>query len=594
MKNNFKYSWIVLAIIATCFSSCQKYLDRNPLSSISQRDFYTDAAQVQQALVGVYNAIGARTMSPGFNNPTTYYAKMDLFTELGMERGLSGTVGSGSYDANNATVVELWAGFFQVVQRANNLLFYMTKAESVMAPAEYKRVIAEAKVLRALAYWHLIALYGDVPFFTTPPASQDELYDFSRTNKSTIIQALLPELEAVAADLDWQPAQAGRVSKGVAMGVAARLAMLDKNYNYAANITDAIIASSQYNLNPVYQNLFRLTGQKANAANEIMFWYPFGDTDPGSYSYIQLVQGSRNNGGQSSHFPSQFLVDLFECRDGKNIAESPLYNAARPGQNRDPRMGQTVFVPCDTMVVQGFTSIIFNFYDRFLASYNPTTRAITFPSTTVNQDSANIFGPRLNGLGNLWKKYSQDRDVNGTAGNLYRVGWVYMRYAEILLINAEAHLEKGSTPAVVAAQVNKVRARAGMPNVAADVLADGNKLKQLVRREKMVELANEGLHLPDMRRWDNGAYAEKVMSLQLYGQANSSMRFTAGVGLEFINPAPPPTFDPIYLVPISWPNADALRLKREKRIFNPNQHILLPVPQGERDKVPTLTQNPGW
>ena len=110
----------------------------------------------------------------------------------------------------------------------------------------------------------------------------------------------------------------------------------------------------------------------------------------------------------------------------------------------------------------------------------------------------------------------------------------------------------------------------------------------------MVELANEGLHLPDMRRWDNGAYAEKVMSLQLYGQANSSMRFTAGVGLEFINPAPPPTFDPIYLVPISWPNADALRLKREKRIFNPNQHILLPVPQGERDKVPTLTQNPGW
>ena len=60
MKNNFKYSWIVIAIIATCFSSCQKYLDRNPLSSISQRDFYTDAAQVQQALVGVYNAIGAR------------------------------------------------------------------------------------------------------------------------------------------------------------------------------------------------------------------------------------------------------------------------------------------------------------------------------------------------------------------------------------------------------------------------------------------------------------------------------------------------------------------------------------------------------
>jgi hypothetical protein len=593
MKNSFKYFWVLVVVLATA-TSCQKYLDRAPLSAVTQRDFYGNADQVQQALTGVYSAIGARTMSPGFSNPTTYYAKLDLYTELGLERGLSGTVGSGSYDVTNGTVAELWAGFFQVVQRANNLLFYMTKAQAVMTPEAYKRVIAEAKVLRALAYWHLISLYGDVPFFTAPPASSEAIYNFSRTPKSTIIAALLPELEAAAADLDWLPAQAGRVSKGVAMGVGARLAMLDKNYNYAATITDNIIANSPYGLNPVYQNLFRLAGQKANAANEIMFWYPFGDADAGSYSYIQLVQGSRNNGGQSSHFPTQFLVDLFECTDGKNIGESPLYNAARPNRNRDPRMGQTVFVPGDTMVVQGFTSIIFNFYDRFLASYNPTTRAITFPSTTVNQDSANIFGPRLNGLGNLWKKYSQDRDVNGTAGNLYRVGWIYMRYAEILLINAEAHLEKGSPAATVVASINKVRARAGMPNVAADVLGDANKLKQLVRREKMVELANEGLHLPDMRRWDDGAYARKVMPGQTYGQANSPMRFVAGIGLEFINPAPPPVFDPVYLVPVSWPNGDVLRLKRELRIYNPNQHILLPVPQGERDKVPALTQNPGW
>lgn len=594
MKKYFKYAWISVVLIATGLTSCKKYLDRNPLSSISQRDFYSDANQVQQALTGVYNAIGARSISPGFGNPTTYYAKMDLFTELGMERALSGTIGSGSYDATNGTVAELWAGFYQVIQRANNLLFYMPKAKSVMVPADYNRVVAEAKVLRALAYWYLISYYGDVPYFTTPPASSDEIYNFSRTSKSTIIKALLPELEAAANDLDWLPAQAGRVSKGVALGVAARLAMLDKDYSYAATATDNIIANGPYGLNPVYQNLFRLAGQKANVNNEIMFWYPYGDSDPGSFTYIQLVQGSRNNGGQSSHFPSQFLVDLFECRDGKNIAESPLYNPARPGQNRDPRMGQTVFVPGDTMVVQGFTSIIFDFYDRYLASYNPTTKAITFPTTTANQDSANIFGPRLNGLGNLWKKYSQDRDINGTAGNLYKVGWIYMRFAEILLINAEAHLEKGDPATTVAASINKVRARAGMPNVSSDVLGDPNKLKQLVRREKMVELADEGLHWPDMQRWDNGNYAQKVMPLQLYGESNSPMKFTAGVGLEFINPAPPPIFDPTYLVPISWPNGDALRLKREKRVFNPGQHNLLPVPQGERDKVPALTQNPGW
>lgn len=91
---------------------------------------------------------------------------------------------------------------------------------------------------------------------------------------------------------------------------------------------------------------------------------------------------------------------------------------------------------------------------------------------------------------NLWRKYCQDRDINGTAGNFYKVGWVYMRFAEILLINAEAHLEKGSAPSVVAASINKVRQRAGMPNVDAATLADPSKLKQLVRREKMVAIRN--------------------------------------------------------------------------------------------------------
>src|SRR3990167_5017335 len=110
---------------AVTLGSCKKYLDRNPLSANSQADFFNDALQVQQALTGVYNAIGARTISPGYSNPTTYYSKFDLFTEIGMERGLSGTIASGAYDATNGTVAEIWGGFFQVVQRANNLLLYM-------------------------------------------------------------------------------------------------------------------------------------------------------------------------------------------------------------------------------------------------------------------------------------------------------------------------------------------------------------------------------------------------------------------------------------------------------------------------------------
>jgi starch-binding outer membrane protein, SusD/RagB family len=573
-------------------SSCRKYLDRVPLDTITSEFFYTNGTQVQQALTGVYNAYGARTISPGYSNPTTYYAKMDLHTEIGLERGLNGTIGSGAYNANEGSIREIWGGFFQTIQRANSLLFNMPKAQAVMDAQEYAAVAAEARVLRASAYWYLMVYFGDVPFFTGP-LEQSDFFSAVRKPKAEIITFLVNDLKEASASLNWLPSNFGRVSKGVALGVAARLAMLDRRYAEVISLTDNIINNGPYNLNPSFQNLFRKAGQAANVNNEIMFIYPYGDADGGSFNYLNLVQGSRNQGGQSSHFPSQFLVDLFESIDGQTINNSPLYNPAQPGRNRDPRMKQTVIVPGDTVIVQGFTSNVFSATNRTVHSYNVTTGAITL-TTTANQDSASIFGPRLNGGGNLWRKYVQDRDVNGTAGNLYKVGWVYMRFAEILLLNAEAKMENGAPATEVAVPVNRVRTRAGMPVISAAILGNATALKQLVRREKTVEFANEGIHIADMRRWDNGAYAAKVMPLQIYGGPLSAMTFVAGQGLVFNNPAPPPVFDPEYNVPISWPNGDALRLKRELRIFNLNQHILSPIPQPELDKVKTLTQNPNW
>ena len=573
-------------------SSCKKYLNKLPLDTITSEAFYTTPTQVQQALTGVYSAYGARTISPGFGNPTTYFAKMDLHTEIGLERGLNGTIGSGAYNPSDGTIRELWAGFYQVIQRSNSLLFNMTKAQSAMDPGEYAKVQAEAKVLRASAYWYLMVYFGDVPFFTGP-LEQSDFFNASRKPRKDIVDFLVADLKAVAPTLPWLPAEQGRVSRGVALGTAARIAMVDRRYQEVITLTNEIITTSPYNLNPSFQNLFRKAGQTTNANNEIMFIYPYGDADGGSFNYLNLVQGSRNQGGQSSHFPTQFFVDLFECTDGRTIDQSPLYDPAQPARSRDPRMKQTVIVPGDTVIVQGFTNIVFTPINATLFSFNTSNNTIS-PTATANQDSASIFGPRLNGGGNLWRKYVNDRDVNGTAGNLYKVGWVYMRFSEILLLNAEAKLESGAPSAEVASPVNRVRARAAMPNIDAATLANPVALKQLVRREKTVEFANEGIHMADMRRWDNGAYAAKVMAMQIYGEPLSRMSLVAGKGLVFDNPAPIPVFDPVYKVPVTWPNGDATRLKRELRIFNNNQHILSPIPQGELDKVPSLTQNPGW
>lgn len=210
---NYK-KYIVLPGIAAIILgsvSCKKYLDKLPLDTITSEAFYSNATQVQQALTGVYSAYGARTISPGLSNPTTYYAKMDLHTEIGLERGLNGTIGSGAYNATDGTIRELWAGFYQVIQRANSLLFNMTRAQAVMTPAEYNRVQAEAKVLRASAYWYLMVYFGDVPFFTGP-LEQEEFYAAVRKPKSEIIAALVADLKSCAGNLDWLPTEQGRVA----------------------------------------------------------------------------------------------------------------------------------------------------------------------------------------------------------------------------------------------------------------------------------------------------------------------------------------------------------------------------------------------
>ena len=108
---------------------------------------------------------------------------------------------------------------------------------------------------------------------------------------------------------------------------------------------------------------------------------------------------------------------------------------------------------------------------------------------------------------------------------------------------------------------------------------------QLARREKIVELADEGLHLFDMRRWGTGVL---TMNTKVYGAAK-----------EATKPTPKPTFGGTGSVQdlndiVDYTPTDALRFNREVRSFVENKHNLWPIPQRERDINSKLTQNPNW
>lgn len=564
---------IIMSVVALmALTGCKKFLDKAPLAEPAENTFLSTAAEVDLALTGVYSS----SYWTEANLPVQ--CRFDTYTDIGLERG-SGFAG-GTFDAANGTILNYYTFMYRTVSRANVMLNGMTKAKDGMPAAIYNRSEAEAKVLRAWAYLHLIGLFGDVVYYTKP-LDPNEYYTLTRTAKAKIIDNLFIDMDDAIAKLDWQPYQRGRVSKAIAYGIKAKLAMLDKRYQAAVDATNAIITSAQYNLNPSFTSLFTRAGQAANANKEIMYEmiYPVADANP--VSYINLGQGSRTISAQSGRFPIQALVDRYECLDGKRIDQSPLYNPDSPSVRRDRRLKATVALHSDTIGCTLFGTYRRCVYNIYNAATPISTNGGAFASSP-NLDLTNAFGPVLNGMGTLWYKYSNDElDDIATA----KTSFIYMRYAEILSIYAEAKIELNQLDASVITAINRTRNRAGLPSVNVAIISDQNKLRQIVRREKIVEFANEGLHLFDMRMWGTG---DAAINTFVYGctkvQASPAATPTFGTAGSFndLNDIP------------DYTASAAQRFKREQRFFTAPKYNLWPIPQRERDINPLISQNEGW
>jgi len=148
------------------------------------------------------------------------------------------------------------------------------------------------------------------------------------------------------------------------------------------------------------------------------------------------------------------------------------------------------------------------------------------------------------------------------------VNIIAIRLAEVLLTYAEAAIEANQITDEVYNAIDKVRQRAGMPKVNREEYNSQAKMRELIRRERRVELAFEGLRYYDIKRWDIG---NEVMNGPLYGSRLGSVNAQTGN--------------------VTWA---ADRIKLEDRMFNAARNYLLPIPQTELDANPNIKQNPGY
>jgi hypothetical protein len=290
-----------------------------------------------------------------------------------------------------------------------------------------------------------------------PLGKDSASYKLPRTAKAVVIDSIFADLNFAAANLP-NTAYSGHVVRGTALGYLARLYLTLQQWSDAAATAQTIMTEARFSLyTGGYRGLFLKPGQNNNP--EIIFSGRY--QIPNAYSPADYLYTY-----SSSFQPVSNLVNDYECTDGLPITSSPLYKVATPYNNRDPRLLATILTP----------GVLYKGGIPFVPAQLGATAGF-LNKKGVDSTRATVIGTQ------------SDQD------------WVYLRYADVLLMFAEAQNEVGGPTPDVYGAVNAVRARPGvnMPPLPAGISQDSMRTR--IRHERRIELALEGQRYFDLKRW---------------------------------------------------------------------------------------------
>lgn len=542
-----------------CFftvTGCDDHLlDKLPLDSPSSASFYNDRTEVDMGLFGCYKGLIFTTVG---NRP--WIITLDNTTDISWNRSANAiqSLGNGTAGSDNGAARNAWEEFYQAIARTNFLLDNIQNAEGVISPDYYKQVISEARFIRAYSYFYLTELFGDVPLVTTS-ITIDEA-QMPATSRADIAEWIINEMDEIAPNLPVSfDGNTGRATSVAAYFLKAKTALVHEKWPMAAEAAKKAMDLGYYELHPDYAELFNYDGENSK---EIIFalQYMKGVNVHDNTRYLV----SRLAKGVSNEVPTQQFVDSYECIDGLPIDQSPAYDPEHPYDNRDPRLAMSVAIPGS--IYMGFQ---FETHPDSLKIWNYNLNP---PARVNNTDATNTYATFTS---YLWRKWTDIRDMEATTESEMNI--TLMRLGELYLIYAEAKIEANDIDDSVYEVLDAIRNRAGMPSV--PKASSQDYLREVVRRERKIELAMEGHRLIDIRRW---GIAEDVMSGPRYGNSKT----------EFMTE--PPELDanttPDYS---NVPNKDIMRVV-ETMVFDPAKHYRWPIHPVEIQTNSELEQNQGW
>lgn len=442
----------VLILLSATWSCSDDFLDRKPKGQLTYDTFFETADHALWATNAIYQQFRSWDMC--------------AFPWIGITDIISDDADKGStpndalyvleldeftFTPTNAAFTGAWQGHYHTIFRANLAIDNIPGID--MNPVLRDRLVGEAKFLRAYTYFRLVQWFGDVPLVTRP-LNDDEYYNQSRTPVSAVYDFiendLLDAIAVLPEKSGYSSSDLGRATKGAAKGMLAKLYMVKHDWTKAVEQCEAIISSGEYNLMTRYSDNFLPAGEH------------------GSESIFEIsavaIQASVVGPGATPFNMIQGVRGIPNLGWGFNRPSDDLIAAYEPG---DPRRQATII---------------------FVGEVLPD-------GSTIVQDNPEVLNERYNQK--AWVPAHAGLQDNGP-GNI-RI----LRYADILLLAAEAHNETGNSVKALE-YLNMVRARARgsnnfiLPDITTMVQSD---LREIIYHERRVELAMEQHRWFDLARW---------------------------------------------------------------------------------------------
>lgn len=467
MKKNIQYTLYIVLVLGLFLTSCSKdFLDRKPLGRYTLESY--PAGGLTQYTYGMYSDLRGWTVHVwGFigissitsddadkgSNPADAKKDIGVFDDF--------TVGP-----DNVLVKDFYTGHFAAINKCNIVLQQAEIYKSKISENDYMLAQAEAKFVRGYLYFNLVRTFGGVPLVDSVLTSAST-YNIPRASASDIYALIESDLKFAAQNLPqaWDTRYIGRPTSGSAEGMLAKVYMYQQKWSLALGMCTSVISSGIYSLKTPYSEIF---SEKGENCSESLFEIQcvFNKTYNNDATNVAVygcqyanVQGVRGSGeedlGWGFNSPSDSLVAAFETGDPrKDIAILDI-------SNPPSRYGET------------FTTVPANVVTRF------NGKAYTDP--TIRKE--------LKGI------------------DKYRFGYWWniriLRYADILLLDAEAANELGQTDeALEKLEMVRSRARNGNNTILPMITErDQAKLRNLIRHERHVELAMEHERYWDLVRW---------------------------------------------------------------------------------------------